>query len=491
MDRKERQFLNKTSNWMQSLKRLEAMLLFMAIVAGSGLIIASTDSSLINTLVLFILITVTGLWISNKIPKITGDPKLRVLGSLWLVKLVVILFVLNKGWIPMLDPDTSDFWGYDPQRYYKFSWDLVVAGWDTFEISQNYQGILFYYGGIFAIFGHNPVVPALVNTFLTLLGCLLLIRCAYQFMPNRTRDDWVIAYILLVPESLWYDALTSRESLMSAMIIFASMESATYFSGRHRSNFMTSYVIIFVALFAIISVRTSVIFGVILSNVIFFVLFNTRSLGNKTSRLFLLLFCCIAAILGPILQKITGGYNLNYLKLFESISDAGSNTVDLDWSDNSIGYLLIPNNIIEAIIFIPLRFILYIAAPLPAIPVSFSGLKAGNWVDWQTLMTLPTSLMLILLFPYVLAATSKAWNLRRKAPEMLVIPVVCWSNIIVVSGGNIIIHERYRLMFTILFFACAWIGYTQCQNKLIKNWAVAWLGLLSCLLVGFIFYKYS
>jgi hypothetical protein len=54
-----------------------------------------------------------------------------------------------------------------------------------------------------------------------------------------------------------------------------------------------------------------------------------------------------------------------------------------------------------------------------------------------------------------------------------------------VAGGNIIIHERYRIMFTMLLFTCMWFGYTRCSRRKVKRWALTWFSLLA---VGAVFY---
>ena len=130
-----------------------------------------------NTLLLLVFITIFGIWSCNRTANLLDDRKLKILGSFWLIKVIATLFLLFVGWMPQLDP-SSPLWGYDPQRYYQYGWDLVQRGWDPIGLEQNYQGVIFYYGAIFSIFGHNPVIPAFINAFITLLGTLFLIRCA-------------------------------------------------------------------------------------------------------------------------------------------------------------------------------------------------------------------------------------------------------------------------------------------------------------------------
>lgn len=206
-------------------------------VLGAGLVLlfATVQVALVNTLGLFLLVTLIGLWQCRATAYRLADTKLRVLGTLWLVKVGLTLLLLYAGWIPQFDPASSDSWGYDAQRFYQDAYDLIENGWNPVT-GLNYQGITFHYGAIFYLFGHNPVIPALVNAFITLLGTLFFIRCAYGFAPNRTSKDWWIAGLLLVPEVLWYDVITSCESLATILILVAAFTASGYLVGVRMVN---------------------------------------------------------------------------------------------------------------------------------------------------------------------------------------------------------------------------------------------------------------
>ena len=149
-----------------------------------------------------------------------------------------------------------------------------------------------------------------------------------------------------------------------------------------------------------------------------------------------------------------------------------------------------PNSFLEMFVFLPFRMILYLAAPLPNIAVSWSALIDGEFNAWERLMTLPTSVLMLLGFPYVLAGSAYAWFNRIQFPALLVIPIGFWVTFASVVGGNIIIHERYRLMFTLLLFACMWLGFTQSRVSSVIRWAALWFGLLTAAAVFYIGYKF-
>ena len=461
--------------------------ILLSFLLGVGILLLSVTVSveLFNTQFIFITLTGMGLWLCHRTLIDLGDPKLNILITFWLLKVIITLFLLYVGWIPQLDPSTAD-WGYDPQRYYVDAWNLIENGWNPLAGSSNYQGIVFYYGAIFYLFGHNPVIPALINAFVTLSGCLFLIRCVYSFVPDRTAKDWTIAGLLLVPEMLWYDVMTSRETLMAVLIIITILSVGRYLFGVKNISLANTMLLSGVALIGILAVRTSMVFPVIGSiGVMLMLLRSKRKMGSLGKALiFVLAIAGMSA--GPFIQNLAGGGNVDYLSELDNLQAVDTTFADEQpWSDNSIGLLLKPNNIWQSLLFIPPRMVLYLAAPLPNVAVPVTELIDGSWSAWQSLMTIPTSAMMLLVLPYALAGTAQAWRLRRNQPAPLVLHITFWTTFMAVAGGNIIIHERYRVMFTLLLFASVWFGYTRCSLREVKRWALRWFSLLA---VGAVFY---
>jgi hypothetical protein len=468
---------------------MQAALLFGLLGLSFLIVGASEVNYLLNTLLLLIAISVAGIWLSNQTAHRLGDRKLKVLGSFWLIKVIATLLLLYLGWMPQLDPTASSSWGYDPQRYYQYSWDLVQQGWNPVGLEQNYQGIMYYYGAVFAVLGRNPVIPALINAFVTLFGTLFLIRCGYQFMPNRTPADWRIAYLLLIPEVLWYDVMTSRETLMAIMIIVVTLAAGRYLVGAGRASLKTTLILVVGSLAAILALRTTMVIPVLVAIVTMSMLLRSRNAMGPFVKAALIALVAAGLMAGPMVQQITGGYDIDYSATLDRIQGGQGIRGDDEWKSRSIGLLLMPSGVLQSVAFTPPRMILYMATPLPRIEVSLLDLLSGSWSAWQRLMTLPTSLMMLLAFPYVLAGTTMAWRLRKIYPALLIIPIAFWANFIAIAGGNTIIHERYRLMATLLLFACAWIGYTRCPPKMVRRWAVQWFGLLGAGAIFFFVYK--
>lgn len=463
--------------------------LFAIILIFSGILFFSTiliDPAI--TYILLIVLMSLGVWICRGTYTNLGDQKLRILITFWLLKIVATLLLLYLGWMPQLDP-TSENWGYDPQRYYYDAWALVKSEWNP-EVGSNYQGILFYYGALFYIFDHNPIIPALVNSFVTLLGIIFLIRSSYMLIDIKSPKRWTIAYLLLIPEMLWYDVMTTRETLMAILIILASLSYGRYIVG-DRTIGMTKVILLSgLSIFGILLVRTSMAISVLASMTLI-----TFSLGSRKRRGFLMKTLLLTVpigmvLLGPAIQIFTGGIEIDYLSLLANIQSYSANVASvMEWSHNSIGQLIAPNNFIEFVIFLPLRMILYLVAPLPNIEFSLPQLFSGSWFAWQNLMASLTSILMILGFPYLLSGTLQAWSRRVQYPGPMLLQITFWVTFISVAGGNIIIHERYRIMFTLLFFSCVWIGYISASKKSLMKCMIFWYGLLSAGAIFYISYK--
>jgi hypothetical protein len=472
----------------------EILLLTFTWIVGFAAIFFSGLDFAINSTLLLIFVSFFGLFLAKKTAISLGDYKLNILGTFWLLKVLATIMLLYLGWMPDLDYNTSSSWGYDPQRYYKYTSDLIENDWIP-NFGLNYMGIIYYYAAIFSIFGYNPLIASLINIFVTLLGILFLIRCLYTFIPIRSSKDWSISFLLLIPEVLWYDVMTSRETLLAFLITTVSLIMGRKILA-YKGEIYDSWFIAGFASLAILSVRATMIIPVLFGAILMFLILSKKSKLGFFSRYsnFIVLIgsIFIAVMAGPFIQAFLGTSTFNFASQITSLLSASENIAsDIDgWSDRSIGLLLMPEGPVQALLFLPLRMILYLAAPLPNISVTILGLLSGSFSAWQNLMTIPTSMLMIILFPYVLSGSLFSWRIRAKIPGMLVVPIVLWVTMAAVAGGNLIIHERYRLMFTLLFFAVAWIGYTQCSSASVKRWSITWFTFIFSLFGFYFIYKF-
>jgi len=468
----------------------QVILSFLSIIIGSIFILCTVETSSFSTIILFAFVTITGLILCKKAQTQLNDPALSILGYLWLLKLVLTFIILYAGWIPQLDPSSSSIWGYDPQRYYFQAQELVDNNWLADFVSLNYTGVLYYYGVIFYFFGHNPVVPALANAFLTLVATLYLVRVGYEIKQHRAPRDWTLALALLLPEILWFDVMTSRETLLAALLIFALLTVGRYLLRTTDISSGKILTIITLSVLAIAAIRTTMTFPVVIATVLMVLLIGT-SRRLHVFRKYSLIFCIVAtAIVSPYVPTLIGGYEVDSAKIFYSAISANDNIAlagDMSWNENSIGMLLMPDGVIQSICFLPPRMVLYLLTPLPKVSFTFSDLMLGRWLAWQGLLTMLSSLINIILIPYVLASLIYSVKNRKKDSGPLIFHISYVLVFMAVAGGNLIIQERYRVMATPLLWGCAWLGMQAAPKYYVRVAAFSWYALLA---VGATFYFY-
>jgi len=465
----------------------QAILLFLLLGVGGLLILTTIEDGAYPAVLLLGLVSAIGLLLCRKTQLRLKDPSLRVLGYFWLIKLGATLFLLYAGWIPQLDPVSSPAWGYDPQRYYVQAQELIENNWSPDFVSLNYVGILYYYGAIFYVLGHNPVVPALVNAFVTLVATLYLVEAGYEIKGRRGPRDWTLAFALLLPEMLWFDVMTSRETLLAALLLVAILTAGRYLA--RTAPFSLSRVLITsgLAILAIAAVRTTLVLPVFASMALMVVVVRPERSSRLGQRAILAAAAVAVLVFGPLMAGYLGGYEFNVERTVELATSASENTVasDASWSENSIGSLLLPEGLIQSILFLPPRMVVYLVAPLPNIAVSIGDLFAGSWDEWQRLFSLLSSAINVVAIPYALASLIQSIRNRKANVAPLVLHISYWIVFMAIVGGSLTIHERYRVMATPFLWGCAWLGAQTCSQRQIHRVSMYWYGLLS---LGALFY---
>lgn len=459
------------------------------VAAGIFALLYAAPDHLLTTLLVFLTTTGLGLALCHAVRTRLQDPRLDVLSLLWLIKLALVLTLLYVGWIPQLDRDSSPSWGYDPQRYFYDAQDLLENGWNPL-VGSNYQGVLFYYAAIFYVLGHNPVLPAMINSLITLTATLYAIRLAYEFSPQNRALGSRLAYLILIPEVLWYDAITSRETLAAALVLFAALSAGRFIvrpGGVARRSAALGAV---ASLLALLVVRTTMAVAVVAAIAAMATFLRGSGRGGVSARLLLLAAGAALIAIGPWVQQLTGGYNLDYGRMAQSLQSFDQNVAaSAEWSENSLGLMLSPSGALQAVLFTAPRMVLYLASPLPDLAISLQELARGSWYEWQRLMTVATSVLNLIAFPYALAGFTYAWARRKSEPAPLVFHFAFWAVFVGIAGGNIIIQERYRVMMDVLFFTCAWLGYVSCTRAELQRAAIIWVSVLGAGATAYMAYK--
>jgi hypothetical protein len=458
------------------------------------LISETTANAPVKTLLLLISVLVGGLFVCRSTWLSLNDPSLRVLGYFWLIKLGATLFLLYVAWIPQLDPASATMWGYDPQRYYLQAQELLANDWRPDFVSLNYVGILYYYAAIFFMFGENPVIPALINSLVTLVATVYIVRVGYEIKGARHPWDWTLSLALLLPEIVWFDVMTSRETLVAALLVVSLLTAGRYLAGTTAlSSFRVLGVITLCAL-TIGAVRTSMLLPLIGGTGVMVVLVHPRGRSDLKRRTGLVLASFAIILAGPLIAGYVGGYNFDVAATLGTAVSAKDNvalTADVEWSTNSIGMLFMPQGILQALLFLPARMVLYLVTPLPKIGIPLFDLFRGSWGAWETLLALMSATLNVVAMPFVLASLGHTIKHRKANNAPLILHVSFWVTFVAIAGGNLIIHPRYRVMASLLLWGCAWLGALTCSRKVIARAAVVWFGLLATGGLAAVIYKYA
>ena len=132
---------------------------------------------LLGPLVAIGLSSVAGILAIDKVAKATGIQRLSVVGWLYILKITVVLFFVFQYWLPFVNQHVN--YGFDPQRYYVESLQLLNNGFNPVAIcaqcdieSLRNVGVRYYYAAQMFVFGANPIGPAMVKTYVSLMAAV-------------------------------------------------------------------------------------------------------------------------------------------------------------------------------------------------------------------------------------------------------------------------------------------------------------------------------
>jgi hypothetical protein len=403
--------------------------------------------------------------------------------SIIFFKVLISSFLLIYGWIPELRDINGVNFGYDPQRFYYDSKDLLANNWDPDFLQINYIGIIYYYAFLFKLFGSTPFVAFFSNFILTTFSTLYLIKFILDKSNTKYKYDYLLFFLLLIPEILWFDVVTSRETLMGALIIFTVITASKLFIFREKNLLLFKIISILICLVAISVVRTTMVFAVLISILlmIMFTSFNTK--GGKL-KLFLIGFLFFQIfLLSPEISATLGG---RIFEWSEVIDIAQASNPDAEGASGVITALIVPHSPLESILFTFPRMLLYIISPLPNINFSILGLLNSEWLSWQSFFTFLSSILNIYFFPYVILSLVNTIKTKGLDRLSLTLHLAYWPTFASVAGGVLFIHDRYRVQFAILYLAIGFLGYRIKINS--KNFDIIKSIWYLILFFGMVFY---
>ena len=188
---------------------------------GTWLLLHAHRVSVVGSIVLLVIAVVLGTWQCRRLTPVFGSSFSKKLECAWLIKILLSLTFVSLGWlheIDRVDTIAKLHFSYDPIRYFFDAIAFIDNNWQH-TTGSNSTGILYYYGLIFFVFGNSPFTAALFNNLVTLLVVLFVIRCLSEFRKTEINGSFLLILLVAIPDSIWFDSITSREGICTAILL--------------------------------------------------------------------------------------------------------------------------------------------------------------------------------------------------------------------------------------------------------------------------------
>tara|TARA_Y100000588_G_scaffold33724_1_gene32763 strand:- start:5685 stop:7142 length:1458 start_codon:yes stop_codon:yes gene_type:complete len=379
-----------------------------------------------------------GVVVIDKVAKATGIRSLSALGWLYILKITLVLFFVLQYWSPFVNQNIN--YGFDPQRYYVESIYLLNNGFETVAgQSLRNVGIRYYYAVQMFVFGANPIGPAMVNTFVSLMAALLVTTVFIHITSQKRHILLLLGLLLIIPETVWFDSITGREAIVTASLVFIILGMSSLLLGFMKRGISRWWLsVVPFAIVALLLVRPVMLLAAIASIALISILvaFSMRRFMRAS---------LLVAILGgfavgvPTLTEAVGSSTFTYDSYLGSITSGATSTSQL-WTASSIGKLFVPTNIFESLLYIPIRMIAHLLAPLPNIDIFW---ETPLYI--QHLVAVVSASLYVGLMPKVFSSAYYALRyVEYRGLLIMLLPL--FVILVAVAWGQPFIHERYRIM---------------------------------------------
>jgi len=396
------------------------------------------------------------------------DNRLRRLSLVFAVKLAVGTTLLLYCWAPDL-PTATPWRGFDPMRYYWAGQRLLEGGFHPDSVAQESminRGVVYWVAFAFLLLGTNPIAPFLANCLLTLLASIMLISTAYAEKTTRARWDWKLGLWMLIPQFVWYDVQSGRDTLTANGVVLAV---CAFVLVSRRGGTSTALLGLF-GICVIGFIRCQMLPAVFLIVIMLQVMKVWRVRRRRLLAVVIVVVIAVVGLTPSLFARVIGGRGFSgWNEEFRRLDIEADRTYLVlekhqeDFSESSIGRLLIPPNTYAIPFYLPVRAVSYLVIPLPG---SLVGLFSPAVLDWSWMNRLSatmTSLLCIACTPYLLGAVHLAIK-AKPGTRTFVIPLAIL--LVTIAGATVILHVRYRVVAIPWLAASAWIGALENPQRL-------------------------
>lgn len=365
--------------------------------------------------------------------------------SIYLTSFLISLFLLGVCWVPSLSPSYSD-WGFDPQRYYLYAQEVLEKGYYEGWVGSGFNGIVYFYALIFKILGCHPLIPLYVNSIFALTSVLMLFKI---FEDKVNTKPHYVAFLLLIPEFLYYNIMISKDTLCQYGVIFIFYEFYKYYKIRH----LKSLFFLIISFIFVVIIRPPYAIATLGAIIIFLLFFSLNiSIINKSIISVIML---IVVFIGLSYTNLLNSNDSMIIDWGGRIEDTMTGKMNAMEGGSTLAAYLTPHNIIEVFIFGLIRSIAYLS---PSGYYRF--FDEPSWYTFGGLTTLLTGLltfiMMLVVFQYIIK------TLKNKEDNILLL-FLLFIFLMLLTGFSTpnIIHSRYRVTYEILYFMFIILSYIE------------------------------
>jgi hypothetical protein len=397
----------------------------------------------------------------------------RLLAIRWIqfAKLVIVFLLVYVHWAKFLDPGSGLIWDYDPQRYFLQAQQWASSGlsWDA-KPSASYVGVIYYYGALAWVFGSSPLIPALINTLTTLLSILSIIMVGRGLLGERTKGLWLLGLILLLPDILWFDCISSRESLCLFLITTCLTIMLSCSEGILAQKISAGRLLTYlVSILLLTATRATMALGVVLVTMVqmFIAQGSKRSIAPRVAVVSVL----VAGLAGSAMLALSLGSTITALNLGkENLMGMNTDRNNYYVEDSVTRHLASDNPVVNAFAA-PIRAMFYVVNGLPAAIENPPVLWDPSTPYFQAIASAITGTLNMLAIPLFFLGARKAFNRAdRSAFWSVVVPTLIL--LAALGYGTQIIQERYRTQLMPMYWTIVWIGFHASldQRRVVTRW---------------------
>lgn len=403
-----------------------------------------------------------------------------ILCRFYYISFIIGLIILKIGWTPFLAEANNQNWGFDPQRYYSYSIQLIETG--TYQGWAGFFGIFYLFAEIMKVTFYDPLVPLYINTLLSLWGAILLSKYCNINNFECNLNIKYFCWLLLIPEVLYYNTMESRETFCmftSVLMIYSFFK----FQEKRKLKYAIS---LLTGILLGAYIRATFTFTVLLG-IITYVLLYSKRIGTIAK------FMSVTAIIGAMIVAS----QLSFLSAADGLEDyyaeQMSNNIagkagefdGWEYGSNSISHLLIPSSPAQILPFGILRSFIYVLPGADIFKRLFNPDDAGEFVGASSSITgFILSFFVPLIFPFI-------WKNRKSNREnvkLLSVVFLAMFFMIGFSHANFV-HHRYRIFYDSVYFALGILSLSYYDKATIKRYVMRWYSAIFCLAIAYFIYK--